>query len=141
MRFKMKTSARNQFSGKIVECNSGAVMTEITVEVSKEVHICATVTNGGKDSLGLKIGDNVGAIIKASSIILSKAQLKATARNNIKGTVNEVIKGAVNSEVKITVGSSMLCAIVTNESIDDLAIVKGDTIYAIFKASSVILIA
>lgn len=136
----MKTSARNQFNGKIVECNSGAVMTEIKVEVSKEVHICATVTNGGKESLGLKVGDSVGAIIKASSIILSKALLKATARNNIKGTVSEVIKGAVNSEVKITVGSSTLCAIVTNESIDDLSIVKGDTIYAIFKASSVILV-
>lgn len=136
----MKTSARNQFNGKIVECNSGAVMTEITVEVSKEVHVCATVTNGGKESLGLKIGDSVGAIIKASSIILSKTLLKATARNNIKGTVSEVIKGAVNSEVKITVGSSTLCAIVTNESIDDLSIAKGDTIYAIFKASSVILV-
>lgn len=136
----MKTSARNQFNGKIVECNSGAVMTEITVEVSKEVHVCATVTNGGKESLGLKVGDSVGAIIKASSIILSKTLLKATARNNIKGTVSEVIKGAVNSEVKITVGSSTLCAVVTNESIDDLSIAKGDTIYAIFKASSVILV-
>jgi molybdate transport system regulatory protein len=136
----MKTSARNQFNGKIVECNSGAVMTEITVEVSKEVHVCATVTNGGKESLGLKVGDSVGAIIKASSIILSKTLLKATARNNIKGTVSEVIKGAINSEVKISVGSSTLCAVVTNESIDDLSIAKGDTIYAIFKASSVILV-
>jgi len=137
----MKTSARNQFNGKIVECNSGAVMTEIKVEVSKEVHICATVTNGGKESLGLKIGDSVGAIIKASSIILSKILLKATARNNIKGTVTEVIKGAVNSEVKIAVGSTALCAIVTNDAVDDLAIKTNDTVYALFKASSVILVA
>ena len=137
----MKTSARNQFSGKIVECNSGAVMTEIKVEVSKEVHICATVTNSGKESLGLKVGESVGAIIKASSIILSKAQLKATARNNIKGVVIDVIKGAVNSEVKIAVGSSTLCAIVTNDAVDDLSIKPHDTVYAIFKASSVILVA
>ncbi len=136
----MKTSARNQLSGKIVEFINGAVMTEVKVEVSDSVHICATVTNEGKEALGLSIGDTVGAIVKASSIILSKSVLKATARNNIKGTVTEVITGAVNSEVKISVGSSTICAIVTNESIDDLAITKGDEIYAIFKASSVILI-
>ncbi len=136
----MKTSARNQLSGKIVEFINGAVMTEVKVEVSDSVHICATVTNEGKEALGLSIGDTVGAIVKASSIILSKSVLKATARNNIKGTVTEVIRGAVNSEVKISVGSSTICAIVTNESIDDLVISKGDEIYAIFKASSVILI-
>ena len=136
----MKTSARNQLSGKIVEFINGAVMTEVKVEVSDAVHICATVTNEGKEALGLSIGDTVTALVKASSIILSKASLKATARNNIKGTVTEVLKGAVNSEVKISVGSSTICAIVTNESVEDLSIAKGDTIYAIFKASSVILI-
>lgn len=136
----MKTSARNQLSGKIVEFINGAVMTEVKVEVSDAVHICATVTNEGKESLGLSIGDTVTALVKASSIILSKSQLKATARNNIKGSVIEVIKGAVNSEVKIAVGSSIVCAIVTNESVEDLSIAKDDTIYAIFKASSVILV-
>ena len=136
----MKTSARNQLSGKIVEFINGAVMTEVKVEVSDDVHICATVTNEGKESLGLSIGDTVTALVKASSIILSKSQLKATARNNIKGSVIEVLKGAVNSEVKIAVGSSIVCAIVTNESVEDLSIANGDTIYAIFKASSVILV-
>jgi molybdate transport system regulatory protein len=52
-----------------------------------------------------------------------------------------VIKGAVNSEVKIVVGSSTLCAIVTNDAVDDLSIKPNDTVYAIFKASSVILVA
>lgn len=136
----MKTSARNQLSGKIVEFIDGAVMTEVKVEVSDSIHICATVTNEGKEALGLGVGDTVGAIIKASAIILSKTKLKATARNNIEGSVTEVIKGAVNSEVKISVGGSTICAIVTNESVDDLSIAAGDTIYSIFKASSVILI-
>lgn len=136
----MKTSARNQLSGKITELISGAVMTEVKVDVTDDVHICATVTNEGKESLGLTVGDSVLALIKASSIILSKESLKATARNNIRGKVTEVIKGAVNSEVKIAVGSSLICAIVTNESINDLSITAGDDINAIFKASSVILV-
>lgn len=136
----MQTSARNQLNGKIVEVKSGAVMAEVTIEVSDDVHISATVTNGGKDSLGLKVGEKVGAIIKASSIILSKKEVRATARNNIKGIVSDVIKGAVNSEVKVAVGESTFCAVVTNDAIDDLSIQPKDTVYAIFKASSVILI-
>lgn len=137
----MKTSARNQLSGKIVEIITGTVMSEVKVEVSDSVHISATVTNEGKESLDLNIGDTVGAIVKASSVILSKEKIKASARNNIQGSVTDVIKGAVNSEVKITIGNSAICAVVTNESVADLAINVGDTIYAIFKASSVILIA
>ncbi len=137
----MQTSARNQLKGKIVEIVTGTVMSEIKVEVTDLVHISATVTNEGKEALGLNLGDSVGAIIKASSIILSKNEVKATARNNIKGEVKEVIKGAVNTEVKVSVGDSEICAIVTNDAVSDLGISVGDSIYTIFKASSVILIA
>ncbi len=137
----MKTSARNQLSGKITELISGAVMTEVKMEVSDSVHISALITNEGKEALDFKVGDEISAIVKASAIILTKTQLKATARNNIHGSVVEVIKGAVNSEVKISVGQSQICAIITNDAVEDLEIKKGDSVYAIFKASSVILVA
>ena len=91
--------------------------------------------------MDFKVGDEISAIVKASAIILTKTQLKATARNNIQGSVVEVIKGAVNSEVKIAVGESQICAIITNDAVEDLEIKKGDSVYAIFKASSVILVA
>jgi len=137
----MQTSARNQLTGKIVELNNGAIMTEVKVEVGDGVHILATVTNKGSSSLDLKVGDNITALVKASSIVLCKQALKTTARNNIQGVVSEVKQGAVNSEVKIAVGSRVICAVVTNEAVSDLSITSGNTIYAIFKASSVILIA
>jgi molybdate transport system regulatory protein len=137
----MKTSARNQLSGTVVEIITGTVMSEIKIEVSDLVHLSATVTNEGKEALGINVDSIVTSLIKSSSIILSKEAVKATARNNIKGVVNEVIKGAVNSEVKISIGDNVICAIVTNDAIDDLLIKSGDTVYAIFKASSVILIA
>ncbi|ADG91708.1 TOBE domain protein [Arcobacter nitrofigilis DSM 7299] len=137
----MKTSARNQLSGKVVEITTGTVMSEIKIEVSPSIHICATVTNDGKESLGIDVDSKVGTLIKASTIILSKETIKTTARNNIKGVVKEVIKGAVNSEIKVSIGENQLCAVVTNEAVEDLSIKKDDTVYAIFKASSVILVA
>jgi len=137
----MKTSARNELSGIVTEVKSGGVMSEVLVQVSENIAICATITNDAKDALALKVGSEVSALIKSSFVILSKEKLKATARNNILTKVSEVIKGAVNSEVKLIVGEKKLCAIVTNDAVQELQISKGDEVYAIFKASSVILVA
>ncbi len=137
----MKTSARNELTGKITNIITGAVMSEVKITVSPEVTISATVTKEGLESLGTKLNDNVTAIIKASSIIITKDAVKTTARNVLKGKVVEVIKGAVNSEVKLSLGTAVISAIVTNDAIEDLSIKVSEDAYAIIKASSVILIA
>ena len=137
----MKTSARNELSGKITNIINGAVISEVKITVSSDVTISATVTKEGLESLGTKLNDNVTAIIKASSIIITKEAVKTTARNVLKGKVTEVIKGAVNSEVKLSLGTSVISTIVTNDAIEDLSIKASQDAYAIFKASSVILMA
>ena len=137
----MKTSARNELSGKITNIIDGAVMSEVKIAVSSDVTISATVTKEGFASLGAKLNDNVTAIIKASSIIITKNLVKTTARNVLKGKVIEVVKGAVNSEVKLSLGTGIISAIVTNDAVEDLSIKVSEDAYAIIKASSVILIA
>jgi molybdate transport system regulatory protein len=137
----MKTSARNELSGMITEVKSGGVMSEVIIKINDEIEVCATITNDAKESLALSVGGSISAIIKSSLVILSKERVYSSARNNIKTLVTEVIKGAVNSEVKLKIADKSLCAIVTNDAIEDLQIKKNDSVYAIFKASSVILVA
>ena len=137
----MKTSARNELTGKITSIIDGAVMSEVKITVSPEVTVSATVTKEGLASLGVNLNDEVTAIIKASSIIITKDAVKTTARNVLKGKVVEVIKGAINSEVKLSLGTAIISAIVTNDAIEDLSIKVSEDAYAIIKASSVILIA
>lgn len=137
----MKTSARNELTGKITNIIEGAVMSEVKITVSPEITISATVTKEGLYSLGAKLNDNITAIVKASSIIITKEAVKTTARNVLKGKVVEVIKGAVNSEVKLSLGTVIIYAIVTNDAIEDLSIKVSEDAYAIIKASSVLLIA
>jgi molybdate transport system regulatory protein len=137
----MKTTARNEFNGTITEVKSGGVMSEVVVHVADNLDISATITNDSKESLGLEVGKEVMMLIKSSLVILSKEKLQATARNNILTKVAEVIKGAVNSEVKLFVGNKLLCSVVTNDAVEDLDIQVGENIYAIFKASSVIVVA
>ena len=65
--------------------------------------------------------------------------MKLSARNQLKGTVKEVKKGAITTVVKIEVKSpSAITASITNEAAEELSLKSGDTVWAIIKASEVI---
>ena len=91
--------------------------------------------------MGLKKGAYAIALIKSSWIILSTDRdITTSARNRLEGTVNKIIKGQVNSEIQLNLGAEKrLSCILTNESVNSLKLRKRQTAYALFKASSVIL--
>lgn len=65
--------------------------------------------------------------------------MKLSARNKLAGTVTVVDKDAVNSTVQIDLGGgTMVTAMITNASVEDLSLEVGKTAYAIVKASDVI---
>lgn len=141
-RMSMKTSARNQFHGRIARINAGAVNDEIEVEIAGGLQITAVVTHESTKNLELQPDTEVFALIKASSIILTTADEKTrfSARNRLTGTVSRVHPGAVNTEVVLDLpNGASVAAIVTNESTASLALAVGEPATAIFKASSVIL--
>ncbi len=64
--------------------------------------------------------------------------MKLSARNILNGTVKQIKAGAVNSEVIIELpGGSEIVAIITKESAESLGLAKGKQVYAVIKASSV----
>ncbi|NTV96894.1 MAG: TOBE domain-containing protein, partial [Thiobacillus sp.] len=66
--------------------------------------------------------------------------LKTSARNHLRGNVSRLVKGAVNTEVTMeTSGGLTVNAIITNESVESLALDIGKPVSAIVKASHVIL--
>lgn len=135
----MLTSARNTLYGVVDAVVAGMVNSEIDLSVGGE-KIAAVVTNESVNRLGLQKGMSVYALIKSNSVILAKTKPgKISARNVLMAKVTEVINGAVNAEVKMSFGDSALTAVITNDSCNELMIKKDDTVYAIFKASSVII--
>lgn len=66
--------------------------------------------------------------------------LKTSARNAFRGTVQSVVPGAVNAEVKFDIGGGIvLVAIITNDSVADLALEPGREALALVKSSFVLL--
>jgi molybdate transport system regulatory protein len=137
----MKISARNTLAGTVSKVTKGAVNAEVDLALKDGTKIAAIITNESADSLGLKEGTHAYAIIKASWVILGKDSdaRKISARNVLKGTVAKVHEGSVNNEVALRLASGTdLIATITKESSHSLGLKEGDSAYAIFKASSVI---
>lgn len=138
----MRTSARNQFAGKVASVKQGAVNDEVVLRTDDGLEIVAIITHGSTVSLGLSAGKPAFALVKASSVIImiDVTDGQISARNRIMGTVSSLTKGAVNAEVIIaTPSGAQIAAIVTNESADRLGLANGKPATAIFKASSVII--
>ena len=68
----MQLSTRNQLKGTIKEMKKGPVSTEVTIDIGGQSMVVASITTGSADSMDLKIGDDVSALIKASSVMIMK---------------------------------------------------------------------
>lgn len=67
----MKISGRNKLPGVVKEIKMGEVAAEVLIE-SGSHQIVATITRGSVEDMGLKPGDSVTALIKASSVMVMK---------------------------------------------------------------------
>lgn len=137
----LQTSARNQFLGNISGIETGAVNSEVLVQISDRQHIVAMVTEQSRQEMRLEAGLPVIAMIKASSVTLAVGDgLRVSARNVLRGTLIKLDRGSVNSDVTIELaGDKTLSAMITNKSSDQLTLTEGMVVSALFKASSVIL--
>jgi len=66
----LKLSARNVLKGRVKSIQHGAVNTEVIVEMPGGVEMVSIVTKTSAQSLGLKEGKEVYAIVKASNVML-----------------------------------------------------------------------
>lgn len=67
----MKLSARNILKGKVKKVTMGPVNAEIDLEVAGGAEIVAVVTKASAESLGLTVGKDAYAIIKATQVIVA----------------------------------------------------------------------
>ena len=68
----MKISARNQIKGKVVAVEKGQTTAHVRLDIGGGVIVTSSITNEAVDDLGLKVGDDAVAIIKASDVMVGK---------------------------------------------------------------------
>ncbi len=141
-RISMKVSARNIFAGTISGLTKGAVNSEVILTMKGGDELVSVITNESIENLGLHVGADAYALIKASSILIGKdmEETRLSTRNILKGKVIKLIEGAVNTEVTMELsGGNTISAIITIASAESLALRENDRVCAICKSSDIIL--
>lgn len=68
--------------------------------------------------------------------------MQISARNSLKGKVKSIEVGAVNTEVVVELGNGLeVVSIITKDSAERLALAEGKEVYAVIKASDVMIAA
>jgi molybdopterin-binding protein len=68
----MRLSARNQLKGQVAKVQKGTTTAHVLVDLGHGATVMSSITNEAVDELGLKVGDSVAAVIKASDVMISK---------------------------------------------------------------------
>ena len=68
--YKMKLSARNQFKGKIVDIQEGAVNGIVKIDIGSGNVMSATISMSAIKELGLEVGKEAYAVVKATSVMV-----------------------------------------------------------------------
>jgi len=66
----MKLSARNQIPAQVTSINSGEAIANVELDANG-VRLVASITVEAVSQLGLTVGSNVTAVIKASDVIVA----------------------------------------------------------------------
>ena len=137
----MQISARNQISGIVELISNGTVNAEVYIKLKSGYTIVSVITKTAVNNLDLKLGDEVVAIFKSSTVLITTdTTLNISARNKFEGTVDSINQGEINSELIIDIGNGdKIASVITTNSIDRLTIKEGAQVSAIIKASDVMI--
>ncbi|MFC3939144.1 transporter [Pseudomonas gingeri NCPPB 3146 = LMG 5327] len=138
----MKVSARNVFKGIVSQVKEGSVNAEVGLTLPGGEQLVAVVTLESLKSLGIAVGKEAIALIKAPWVMLmtEAGDIRLSARNCLEGKVVSVNDGAVNAEVVIRLaGGTEVYAIVTRHAVAELGLAPGVSATAVIKASHIIL--
>jgi molybdate transport system regulatory protein len=139
---RRKTSARNEFFGKIETLRKGDVQAWVEISTPGGYRISAVITNHSLKRLGLKPGALVAAEVKAPwvTIHLSADDPECSADNVLGGTVERIVRGKVTSEIVARIADGTeICSIVTEQSLKKLGLRLADRVWVAFNAFTVVL--
>jgi molybdopterin-binding protein len=66
----MKISARNIVKGRIVDVHKGATTAHVRIDIGNGIILTSSITNASVDSLGLTVGKDAYAVVKASEVMI-----------------------------------------------------------------------
>jgi molybdate transport system regulatory protein len=68
----LKISARNQLKGKVISIEKDGITAKVKVEIKSPAVITSVITKEAVEDLGIKVGDEVNAVVKSTEVMIAK---------------------------------------------------------------------
>ncbi|MGW3957249.1 TOBE domain-containing protein [Streptomyces sp. NPDC004752] len=134
----MSLSIRNQLPGTVTAVTPGEAMATVKVRLTGGQDLTAAITLEAAEDLGLATGSAVRALVKSTEVALATAPVeRVSIRNQLPGTVTGIAVGGAMASVKIAVEGGALTSAITSESVTDLGLSAGSSVFALIKSTEV----
>jgi molybdate transport system regulatory protein len=140
-RISMRISAKNVCYGTVCDIRAENLLAEVCLKLKSGHQIYSIITAESVETLGLVVGADAYAIIKASSVMVlsDTGEARLSARNLLHGRVVSVRTDEVMGQVILDIGGGdTISATITAGGVRNLNICEGDEACAIIDASNVI---
>jgi molybdate transport system regulatory protein len=142
---KMRTSARNAFTGRVTRLARDNLLVEVELTTMAGLKVVAVITEESFNGLRLQEGSIATATVKAPWVILAPGKdddhaTQTSARNAYPGTISALKTSDIACEAVVDLAEgSKVCALVTLESAKKLELEPNSAVLVMFTPFSVIL--
>lgn len=141
-RLMLRTSARNQLLGRIVEITGSGHHDLVRLRLAGDLHLSAAITHESTLRLELEIGTDVVALIKAGALqIVPPDHPLDDSQNTLPGMIEEVTDAQDGpGEVRIGLsGGQTLCALAPARQLAEQGLTGGSEVQVRFAPGLVLL--
>lgn len=140
-RLSVKTSARNQFVGTVTALDETDGMVDVHLTLVGGEDLVVAITPASVANMGLTLGVEAYALVKAPWVSVSLAMPRRSAgRNVLAGTLTALQPGKARTELTVTTPAGrMVSASVSNAVVAERGLRKGQSVWASFATDSAIL--
>lgn len=139
-RISVEISARNQIQGIIDAITTDGVNASILIRIKSDTSIQSVITHQAYLSLNLKEGDEITAIFKSSSVLLSReSSLLIGTQNSLLGRISHLSIGDVTAEVTLDIGKETITSLITAEAVKKLDLKVSQEVLSLINPSDVMI--
>lgn len=140
-RLPLRTSARNQWLATVAEVQRAKVSTSVRVLLAPDVSCVAQISTDSADSLGLRPGVSVCALVKATAVTVEPEgrARQADTPNRLRGVVREKTRSEAHTALRIEVAPDCMVSAVVPRRARERTLAVGSAAYVSFPPHGVVL--
>ncbi len=136
-RTSLRTSARNQFFGKVKEIKEEKINSLLTIQIDTATTIKSSITNTSLKELAIRLDSDIYVLLKAP---LAKITLKKAQDNSLHCQIKTIKEDDMNTEISLHVSDKLtMISVMNTQDFKALHVKPEDKVFVSFRPNDTII--